>query len=461
MAPIGSRESLVPSDMQLVIAPQQTNYDFEELKRTYGIQNNILAKQNEELRIKLSDLERQLFTTQKELLQLRNERVYLREKLQSDSRRFNNVIVNSFETMMNEYREFMSDVKVDIEEKKVSPELKRKVVVDKEIVKAEVQNFDQYWKQINNNLQRRKSLIRQPISEMEKGSDDLDTLVENEDEMIDSDKELVKKTVEFEEKPQVEQIAPPYEDVDSSFVPTKHKTVEMEKVEKNPLEDVPLLTMEGEKLVEDEKFNENAEVGRTASDDVVEKFSGDTGVDNDNNNDELFDYNYQSPVSSVHASPVKDKVNVNTIDETKQIKQRTRKPKVSRELKNLDPEKTRRWTGVDPFEDDFESTSDRRKSRRRSLVVNYQLPIIKPKNKRGREKMTIFIDDSDSDKENRVSKRVNNKKGTVLKNISNIQKRNETNGKSIFDLENTDMFSSYDKSRSRRAELENQYDMLL
>lgn len=453
MAPMGTRESLVPSDMQLIVAPQQINYDFEELKRTYGTQNNVLAKQNEELRMKISNLEKQLFSTQKELLQLRNERAYLREKLQSNSKRFNNVIVNSFEAMMGEYREFMSDLKVDVEGKDVSELLRRKVNVNEEAVKAEVQNFDQYWKQVNSNLQRRKSLIRQPVCEPEKTTDDLDTLVENEDEEMEVETGVARAVVETDKTAHVpvERIAPPYEDVDSSFVPTKHNTIEMVKVDENPLEDVPLLSLEAEKL--DDQNVDNHE------------------VKDDNNNDELFNYDVASTAVSPEASPVKSQPEVlNDVSDHSPVKDvkltkkvvRPRKSKVPRELKNLDPEKTRRWTGVDPFDDDFDSTSDRRKSRRRSLVVNYQLPVMKVRNKRGREKMTIFIDDSDSDKENRVSKCANVKKGSVLKNITNIQKRDgETKGKSIFDLENTDMFSSYDKSKNRRSELENRYDMLL
>lgn len=460
------RESLVASDMQMIMAPQHSNYEFEELKRTYGEQNSVLARKNEELQMRVSGLEKQLFSTQKELLQLRNEKAVLNEKLQKNARRFNNVIVNGFETMMNEYREFLSDVNVDVEKRKVAPVMTERVETDESTTKTKTGDkfvFENYWSKVNDDLQRRKSIITTQAVEVYRNDDDqLDTLVEKDDEMEETYPRIENK---LRITPVVsEEIAPEYEDADSTFVPTKGSAVAMAKVNVDTLGEVPFLGLQPVSEAE-------------ATNDV-------------NQNDELFDYNDEQelPVESGH---VEDKSEIESdtvmeiensveVEESEQIVTvpsspspvkkvipiRQRKAKVPRELKNLDAEKTRRWTGVD-FDDENGNgmNNDRRKSRRRSLVVNYQIPAIKPKNKRGKERITIFLDDENDKENNRVNKRQSSKRNTgALRNITNLQKQAKSSKeKSIFDLENVDMFGSYNNSKQKlsREALDSQYDMLL
>ena len=118
---------------------------------------------------------------------------------------------------------------------------------------------------------------------------------------------------------------------------------------------------------------------------------------------------------------------------------------------------------MDPLDDVNESTSERRRSRRRSLIVNYDLPIIN-RRESGKFRNKIYVDE---DKENRVSKPNKKSKNTILRNITNRPNRidddeeNNNKGKTIFDLENMDMFGKYGNGSKKKDSITSSFDMLL
>lgn len=469
ITPITTRESLIPSDRQLVISSFSNNIDYtqqrereEELKRSYLIQNKILAKKNEDLQIKVRNLENQLFQSQKDVLSLKSEKIQLTEKLKLNSRRFNDIIINSFDNLMNEYHSFMADIGIDIEKKEIPKNLLTKI--NENVINQNTNiDFAHYWQNINEDLQRRKSCIFQnkklnliDVETKETEDDDqLDTLVENVEQ--ENEEEEIKEKV----------LEPEYEDYVSANIPIKRQSAIMKRLDNCQLTtNVPYLGIPNDDNIEDNEANNKSNNDNDNDNNKINEIN--------NNNDELFNYVEEelphSPIKSIQKIILDDKNDKSEDkkehEEREERKTVRRKSKVPRELKNLDTEKTKKWLGMDPLDDVEESTSERRKSRRRSLIVNYQLPSLKQKMRRssGLFKGKIYIDD---DKENRISKPKNKANKNVLRNITNIQNNNNNNHnreKSIFDLENDDIFTRYDSKQGGNGINTNRdevYDLLL
>lgn len=480
MSSVLSRESMIPGEGQILSSPLHNDAQVEEIKRNYSTQNRLLARKNEELQLRVTNLEKQLFHTQKQVLGLKNEKIQLNDRLNLNSKRFNNIIVDSLDRLMSEYRSFMTDVGVDIEKKDVPSYLGQKVL---EETRNPLLDFEHYWKNINDDLQRRKSSIFTPrnrSSEIDIVTSD--TLIEGDNETdnaIESETNQLDTLVEKEEDVPSE---PDYQDENSTLIPMKRQSIMMEKIDNVQMSNIPFLGLDKTTDVaehEEENTGDNKEFN-------IEMF--------DNENDELFNCmgdEHTSPVNNDHDEPVEKneqrftgKSSLDELDnESLSVinKKKSRKTRVPRELKNLDTEKTKKWLGMDPLDDVEESTSERRKSRRRSLVVNYQLPSLKRKMRRKAENppYTVYVEE---DKENRIRKPKNNTNRGVLRNITNISSMNNFNGKnnflndvkgghkedkdrSIFDLENMDVFEDYRKSQKlfgeRSSSRENMYDLLL
>lgn len=451
---------MIPSDRQLVLSSfsQTSKAEIaqyqreEEIKRSYSIQNQLLAKKNGELQSRVSNLENQLFQTQRQVLLLKNEKIQLTEKLKLNSKRFNDIIVDSFDNMMSEYRSFMVDVGIDVEKKNIPINLSQKVKDENYEEKAT--NFEHYWQNINNDLQRRKSFIFQKnISQIDSSQPPIEETVD--EEQLDT---LV-ETIDEEEKEEEVNLEPEYEDKSSINIPVKKKSsISMEKLENFQLSDIPFLGI-----------SVQPEVPFVGQQDNVPEFG-----------DAPDDYYHDALSEPIENSPVKAKnhieVALETYNEDKrkdkednlQKKITRRKSSVPRELKNLDTEKTKKWTGMDPLDDTEESASERRKSRRRSLVVNYQMPSLNQNMRRTSGKFhDVYIDE---DKENRVSKPKSKMNRNILRNITNTNSNNRNiqtvnkdgkkiEEKSIFDIENTDIFGEYHSQKRRnRNEV---YDLLL
>jgi hypothetical protein len=454
------------NSMQIALSPLYNDNEVEEIKRNYSIQNTILAKHNEELQMKITNLEKQLFHTQKQLLNLKNEKIQFIDKLKLNSKRFNDLIIDGFDRMMNEYRNFMLDVEIDVEKKDLPIRLIDKVSDARQIKDPNEFEFDHYWKNVNKDLQRRKSFIFKSNAEIEKIQTD-------DDEQLDT---LVEKA-ELEEEKLLE---PEYQDEKSLHIPQKRQSTKiMNNIDRHIMDVVPFLGVEFKR---DETLVDNNKNNNSNTDDSNNNNNNNNKTDNNTNNDisdnnnisaiinnndhDLFnaemDMELESPAKSKIAlesdkdnkqdSNLKTKLFEDDLEKKKHSVTKRRRSKIPRELKNLDTEKTKKWLGMDPLDDVEESTGERRKSRRRSLVVNYQLPILKQQYNRrasGRFTPSVYID---VDKENRVSKPV--KKG-VLKDITNItsnRSRNNENRKikgSIFDLENQDIFGDYETGINR------------
>lgn len=482
MGNIIRRESLLQSERQLVPLPSSassntlitSSYDYstfliEQMKRDYSSQNNSLAKRNEDLQLKVTSLEKQLFQTQQELLALKNDKLQLTEKLKLNSKRHHDLIIDSFDRMMNEYKSYVSDFGISFENKATPENLKEKINSDNGELAIKVKgiDLDHYWENINNDLQRRKSMIGKSFSTYNSNPTEIGCIPEdgNETEEIG----LEENHVEV------------YEDLPSSVIPIKKAS---QKTHSNT-DDINMFKIPALQY-DNTDSNNNKEY--IEIDDMTSQF--------DTRHDDLFntaDDILESP--SKLNTPIelgdeplensifsKDKTLANSDHEetnTKSLKSKTkrRKSTIPRELKNLDTEKTKKWLGMDPLDDVEESTSERRKSRRRSLVVNYQLPVVthdisrKPGNNR---KTKVYID---NDKENRVRKPKSAKNKRVLQNITNTNYNNRNrsieivdineeineNDKSIFDLEKSDLFSEYDKGKrsSLARSREDKYDFLL
>lgn len=459
-----TRESLTPGDRQLALNPIHNHVDVEELKRIYTIQNSLLARKNEELQLRMTSLENQLFQTQKQVFALKNEKIQLNEKMKLNSKHFNDVIVSSFDKMMSEYRTFMADVGVEVSNKNVPTHLSQKI---ENGAKYKSADFEHYWQNINADLRRRKSSLFRfrsnsldsteinsaltviPVSEGAMDEDQLDTLVEKEEEVP---------------------LEPEYEEENSVNIPLKKQPMTMEKIDNYQLMHIPSL---GASEKGEQEGSENSV--------AIEEF-------HDNGNDELFN----QPIRSPPASPTKEdqfaRLSLNTDSEpsnlsfnaekeqvsgvqkpTVQTVVKRKRGKIPRELRNLDTEKTKKWLGMDPLDDVEESTSERRKGRRRSLVVNYQLPSLKHKMRRtsGRFSNVVYTDE---DKESRVKKPKSSKNRNALRNITNTSQAASRNSlqksdreRSIFDLENADIFGEYKKDgfRNRDRNRDEVYDMLL
>ena len=288
-----------------------------------------------------------------------------------------------------------------------------------------------------------------PVSEGAMDEDQLDTLVEKEEEVP---------------------LEPEYEEENSVNIPLKKQPMTMEKIDNYQLMHIPSL---GASEKGEQEGSENSV--------AIEEF-------HDNGNDELFN----QPIRSPPASPTKEdqfaRLSLNTDSEpsnlsfnaekeqvsgvqkpTVQTVVKRKRGKIPRELRNLDTEKTKKWLGMDPLDDVEESTSERRKGRRRSLVVNYQLPSLKHKMRRtsGRFSNVVYTDE---DKESRVKKPKSSKNRNALRNITNTSQAASRNSlqksdreRSIFDLENADIFGEYKKDgfRNRDRNRDEVYDMLL
>ena len=459
-----TRESLTYADRQLVLNPIHNDIQVEELKRTYSIQNSLLARKNEELQLRVTNLENQLFQTQKQVLTLRNEKIQLNEKMKLNSKHFNDVIVSSLDKLMSEYRTFMADVGVEVSNKHIPAHLSQKI--DNE-GQYKATDFEHYWQNINDDLRRRKSSLFSfrgnssdsaenidtkaviPISEGALEEDQLDTLVEKE-----------------EEAP----LEPEYKEENSTNIPVKRQPMIMEKIDSHQLTHIPFLGV-----------SKSTEEGAHKPLLIEE--------DHDSGNDELFNQPIVSPPDSPSKADQPARLSLGTdgeagvlsCDEEKegevpgveksavQKVAKTRRGKIPRELRNLDTEKTKKWLGMDPLDDVGESTSERRKSRRRSLVVNYQLPSLKQKMRRssGRFSNVVYTDE---DQENRVKKPKSSKNRNALRNITNISQavsrdspEKSDRERSIFDLENADIFGEYKSGtlKNRGRSRDEVYDMLL
>lgn len=473
---VATEDSMAPTDRQIVFASAHTR-QMEEMKRSFSIQNNLLARRNEELQMRVTDLEKQLFLAQKQVLALRNEKVQLNEKMKLNSKRFNDIIVDSLDKLMSEYRNFMADVGVEVNKKNVPLHLSQKVSDEQPFHKAT--DFVDYWKNINDGYGRRKSLLfnfksnssakdntdlvptRHPY-EGPMEDDQLDTLVEKEEEEEGEEKKE-------EESP----LEPEYEDERSVNIPIKRQSIVMEKMENLQLGNIPFLGVsetcneqrKGPLLVTEVANNDNDDLFNRLSDSpsspaspVKKSCPSELNIDQDEGTKALFIDNNKHP----------EYKEMQVSKERKIV--RKRKNKIPRELRNLDTEKTKKWLGMDPLDDVEESTSERRKSRRRSLVVNYQLPSLKHKMRRssGHFSDAVYID---QDKENRVRKPKSSLSRNILKNITNtsLSAKRDSFGKndresSIFDLENADIFGDYNKHVSignKDRDLNGAYDMLL
>lgn len=428
------RESMTHG-MQVVLSPLHNDNEVEEIKRNYSIQNNLLARRNEELQLKVTNLEKHLFHTQKQILTLKNEKIQLNEKLKLNSKRFNDLIIDGFDKMISEYRNFMIDVGVDVEKKAIPVRLLEKVSECENNEDTNAFEFDHYWKNINNDLQRRKSFIFAPNGKIPSENERID---------CDNDSDQLETLVENEEIGVIK-LDPEYQDKKSSYIPQKRQSMRMEKIEFTPMELIPFLCVDK---------NDNSIQEHTSD----EFFNGEMDMEIESPSQPR----NQTPCPSLMKAPAKSdspmKQSVESKSSNKEIgrdlldnksKVTKRKNKVPRELKNLDTEKTKRWLGMDPLDDVEESTSERRKSRRRSLVINYQLPIHRnQQNKRLSGRFTPPVSYLDVDKENRVKKPTKGKLG-VLKDITNIKNHNNNNNTnmsnrkingSIFDLENQNIF---------------------
>lgn len=475
MTPILPRESMATNDVQtsLSLSPLYNDQEVDELKKNYSFRNTQLAKKNEELQIRVTNLEKQLFHTQKQVLSLKNEKIQLNNQLKLNSKRFNDLIIDGFDRLINEYRSFMLDVGIDVERRDIPLKLLQRVSEDDEDKDRTISyEFEHYWKKINDDLQRRKSFIftkaKNAIGAVQNAvrigeEDQLDTLVENQAE------EEEKKHEEEEHAPEHE-LEPEYQDNHSALIPVKRQSIYMERIDSRQMNNIPFLGLEGSE--EQDAFkggdtdNNNNELFDHPEDD------GSTPLDNQTNIDEdSMDNNKSHIVRDIPEEPD------HQIDGQNRRKKNSRRTsKGSRELKNLDTEKTRRWLGMDPLADFEESTGERRRSRRRSLVVNYQLPVIHADRRKstGKVRHPIYIDE---DKENANIKTRNKVvRGGVLKNVTNTNSSRHSSGfsrnitgtnahkgfggkkhseKSIFDLENMDIFGDYD------SRMEQRYDMLM
>ena len=475
------------NNMQLVLSTMHNDAELEEIKRQYNAQNRLLAQKNEELHMKVTNLERQLFESQRQILTLKNDKIQLMDKLKLNSKRFNDLIVDGFENLLTEYRSCMADVGVDIERQEIPLKLLKRVS-QKEDIEARTFNpdayeFEYYWKNVNDDLQRRKSILVMPKNGRENEGDCNDASIQDNDDQLAT---LVEnpQAEEEAEKP----LEPAYEDTFSSLIPVKRQSIVRRKLEHSPMLEIPFLGLEPH-------MQESAIVSQnelnSASDDMLNPMEDisiqespvrrNLGTKLAAQEEILYDTtpSVQDRETSKTTVPISATTTATaTAKVTKKSRPRIAKKRVPRELKNLDTEKTKRWLGMDPLDDVEESTSDRRKSRRRSLVVNYQIPSFKEtdlssKNRRasGRFHNTIFIDDN---KENSNDSMIGKGKGkgeassNVLRNVTNTNQasglkgtQKRQSGKSIFDLENMDTFGEYDRGISSRRRQSSAYDMLL
>lgn len=227
-------------DYEIVRVANTTYEDseIEEMKRMYHLQNSMLARKNEELMGKVGRLERELFDAQRQILKLRNEKISMQDKLELNSRRFHDLIVDQYAMLMREYRGFMCDVGVNLGRGTAAGLIFDKV--NEEGVKNEESfEFNHYWSKVNEDLARRKSIISKRCIESTQvaDSDVLDTLVEAPEENNNEVQVQEEQVGSLGEKEDV------YEDHDSTLIPAKRDGKRMDRLEKE-IDDVPLLQIE-------------------------------------------------------------------------------------------------------------------------------------------------------------------------------------------------------------------------
>ena len=438
------------NEMQLVVSSSHNDAEIDEIKRTYNIQNKILAQKNEELKLKVNGLEKQLFQSQKQVLQLKNDKIKLMDLLKINSKRFNDIVVDKFEGMIEEFRSFVGEIGVDVEKKDIPMKLITRVSSKEEEklrkFDPEKYEFDHYWENVNDDLKRRKSIyFKAPESSDVSNEGGLETLIEQDDEV---------KEIEME-------LEPEYVDKSSELIPIKRVSQIMEKTDH--LSMIPYLGLEDK--LEENNNNNNSNDNNKKENPVIEESHDIPEIH------EVHDVSEVSEVPEVpevheipdYPIPMEQTQSSTPSPITSPVKKNRRKSSIPRELKNLDTEKTKRWLGMDPLDDVNESTSERRRSRRRSLIVNYDLPIIN-RRESGKFRNKIYVDE---DKENRVSKPNKKSENTILRNITNRPNRidddeeNNNKGKTIFDLENMDMFGKYGNGSRKKDSITSSFDMLL
>lgn len=410
MSPIARAKTMGDYEIVRVANTTYEDSEIEEMKRMYHLQNSMLARKNEELMGKVGRLERELFDAQRQILKLRNEKISMQDKLELNSRRFHDLIVDQYAMLMREYRGFMCDVGVNLGRGTAAGLIFDKV--NEEGVKNEESfEFNHYWSKVNEDLARRKSIISKRCIESTQvaDSDVLDTLVEAPEENNNEVQVQEEQVGSLGEKEDV------YEDHDSTLIPVKRDGKRMDRLEKE-IDDVPLLQIEN---AMQESTPEEEHIPQVGGDDLELPCVGRNAM----NIDDIADMEIKEG-----KKPRKKYI-------TKRERQQ-RRTSIPRELKNLDTEKTKRWIGMDLDEEvQGDSIGERRKSRRRSLVVDYHLT-----SRRKGARASV-----DVDQENRITKgkRVNRKPLRDVTNLGNGNSSYKGNGSSIFDLEEMDLFAEY------------------
>lgn len=390
---------------------------YQQLQKKYSDQNRTLAQTTVKLQCQNTELETELATAQREIrtLKIQNEQLInlIRGK-----------IVNFQDKCNNEFQEILSslgsEVSVNFKRTKTSIPFTINENINED-QSSETVKVD-YLKQMNQDFRKRKSALF------------VSSIPEEDETLLPSVQNL--SFVEEIKEPESE---PEYIDTESKMIPIKRKrdsqlfntSGSLKPISYLPpiQDNIPNLgtgvEFQSKKLDPNEAarissiglFNNSEKRVETS---ILEGSDDDFSISKEQESINPFidSLNDDGDVGEVSTSP------------TSPMKKKTKRSRIPRELKNLDTEKTKRWSGVDPLDG---------RSRRSSMVPRYDIPV-----KAKTRKINVFNDNKvEDDEEVQIIEKPRTILGVKDSNVlpkkqADTVKNKDPKDMSIFDLEKQD-----------------------
>lgn len=410
-----SRFSLPPNAFQGINNAEDSTREpsvYEQLQKKYSDQNRTLAQTTVKLQCQNTELETELASAQREIRSLKihnSELVNLIRGKVIDFQEESNMKLNELLESLG------GDDIISFKRAKTPVSLPVSLPVSETVSEIKpTQNVKlDYLKQLNQDFKKRKSAL-------------FVSSIPEEDETLPTSAQDLSFVEEIKE-PESE---PDYKDTESNIIPIKRKRDSQLFNTSGPIKSIPLLTaieknipnLGSEVQFQSKKHNPNeaariSSIGLPTAIEEEEDIPILDGLDD-------FSVNKEQDSSNPFTDSMDEEANL----PASPMKKKQKKTRIPRELKNLDAEKTKRWTGVDPLEG---------RSRRSSIVPRYDIPV-QTKTRR----VNVF-NDSTVEEASQIVDKPRTVLGVKDHNVVSGNKSKSKNHKdmSIFDLENEDFLN--------------------